>query len=134
MLYGEACQVAASTWNYSDEELAKALDVIESKRGRWTQSDLYDMTVLRETIADRQGAPVASQHRRRKGSKTLHYVIRNAQGHFYSHDNNYFLGGLNNATIFLHEETAIGWAQLARASYPEAGVKVSAFSVEFSDI
>ena len=55
MYYGEACQVAAATWNYSDAELEQALTVIESKRGRWTQSDLYDMTVLRETLADRQG-------------------------------------------------------------------------------
>ena len=64
----------------------------------------------------------------------LHYVIRNAYGNFYSHDNNHFFAGLNNATIFLHEATAIDWAQLARASYPDAGVKVSAFSVEFSDV
>ena len=53
MLYGKACQVAASTWDYSDTELVEALRVIENKRGRWTQSDLYDMTILKETIADR---------------------------------------------------------------------------------
>lgn len=64
----------------------------------------------------------------------LHYVIRNAQGRFYSWNHNYFFEGLNNATITLKEEEAVTLAQHARTSYPGAAVKVSAFWVEFSDV
>lgn len=64
----------------------------------------------------------------------LHYVVRNSQGHFYSWNHNYFFEGLDNATITTREGHATTLAQLARSSYPEAGVKVSAFSVEFSDV
>ena len=64
----------------------------------------------------------------------LHYVVRDALGRFYSWNHNYFFYGLNNATITNKESHAVTLAQLARSSYPEAGVKVSAFSVEFSDV
>lgn len=64
----------------------------------------------------------------------LHYVVRNAQGHFYNPDNNFFWTHMGDARLFMQESTAIYWAQVARSSYPEAGVKVSAFPVEFSDV
>lgn len=64
----------------------------------------------------------------------LHYVIRNARGRFYSWNHNHFFEGLNNATITLKEADAVTLAQHARSSYPEAGVKVSCFRVEFSDV
>lgn len=54
MYYGEACKVAATSWEYDTETLRKALDVIENKRGTWTKSDLLDMSTLAEAIEIRE--------------------------------------------------------------------------------
>ena len=64
----------------------------------------------------------------------LHYVVRNSSGFFYSYDANYFYPNLHDARITTDEGYAIGLAEIARSSYPNAGVRVSAFRVEFSDV
>ena len=64
----------------------------------------------------------------------LYYVIRNRNGQFYNSEFHLFFGWLGDATLWSREEHAIARAARLREERPDWKVKVSAFSVEFSDV
>ena len=54
MKYGTACLIASRSWDHTTEELKQALARIERKQGKWTASDLLDMSTLAEAIEIRE--------------------------------------------------------------------------------